>query len=40
MIDGYMVSKNITIKKIETKNYHFKYSDHNPVKLTFLLNPI
>lgn len=40
MIDGYMVSKNITIKKIETKNYHFKYSDHNPVKLTFLLNSI
>jgi exonuclease III len=38
IIDGFLVSPNITIKEIETFDYKFKYTDHNPVKMIFELN--
>ena len=34
MIDGFIVSDNLKIKSIETIDKEFKYTDHNPVKLT------
>ena len=34
MIDGFIVSDNLTIKKIETLDLGFKNSDHNPVVIT------
>ncbi len=37
MIDGYILSKNISAKKIHVHNTEFKYSDHNPVVLDFEL---
>lgn len=37
MIDGYILSKNITATRIRVQNTEFKYSDHNPVVLTFKL---
>lgn len=37
MIDGYIVSKNITINNIETLDLGFKNTDHNPVKLSVTL---
>ncbi|WAW14364.1 endonuclease/exonuclease/phosphatase family protein [Peptostreptococcus equinus] len=36
-IDGFIISKNIEINKLETKNLKFKNSDHNPVILDFKL---
>jgi endonuclease/exonuclease/phosphatase family metal-dependent hydrolase len=37
MLDGYIVSKNVKINKIETVNLEFKNSDHNPVALNVTL---
>ena len=34
MIDGFIVSDNLKIENIETIDEGFKYTDHNPVKLT------
>lgn len=38
VIDGFLVSPNVTIIDIKGQDLEFKYSDHNPVKLTFKLN--
>ncbi|QWC00406.1 endonuclease/exonuclease/phosphatase family protein [Mycoplasmatota bacterium] len=38
LIDGFIVSNNITVNSIETIDEDFKYSDHNPVKITLTLN--
>lgn len=40
IIDGFVVSKNITITNIETINHGFLYSDHNPVILEVTLNDL
>ncbi|BCA86109.1 hydrolase [Enterococcus saigonensis] len=37
LIDGFIVSDNITVKKIAVVNTEFNYSDHNPVTLDFQL---
>lgn len=37
VIDGFMVSDNIKVKKIHGSEYNFRYSDHNPTTLTFSL---
>lgn len=34
MIDGFIVSKNVKVKKVETLDLGFAHSDHNPVLLT------
>lgn len=38
MIDGFIVSKNITINEIETIDLDFKNTDHNPVSMKISLN--
>ena len=38
MIDGFVVSKNITINSLETINLDFKNTDHNPVSMKISLN--
>ncbi|MCF7923736.1 MAG: endonuclease [Candidatus Izimaplasma sp.] len=38
LIDGFIVSDNVTILSVETLDEEFKYSDHNPVKLIVKLN--
>ena len=38
MIDGFMVTKNITVDSINTLNYGFVSSDHNPVLLNITIN--
>ena len=35
VIDGFIVSDNIKVQKLETLNLDFKNSDHNPVVMTF-----
>ncbi len=37
VIDGFIVSPNIGISKVETHDYGFEYTDHNPVTLSFKL---
>ncbi len=37
MIDGFMVSKNITVVSCRTQNLKFVHSDHNPVELKIKL---
>ncbi len=37
VIDGFVVSPNVTIDEVETMDYDFIYSDHNPVRLRFTL---
>ena len=37
MIDGFIVSKNVKVDKIKTKQFDFKNSDHNPVVLDITL---
>ena len=37
LIDGFIVSSNIRVESVETKNYEFAYSDHNPVRMTVTL---
>ncbi len=38
VIDGFMVSKNITVSDVRTIDTGFEYSDHNPVILMFRLD--
>lgn len=38
-IDGFIVSDNVAVKSIAVINEAFRYSDHNPVKIIFTLNP-
>ncbi len=38
MIDGFIVSNNITIDSLETLNLGFKNTDHNPVQMKVTLN--
>lgn len=37
LIDGFIVSSNIRVESVETMNYEFAYSDHNPVRMTVTL---
>jgi len=39
LIDGFLVSDNITVIGVETLDMDFVYSDHNPVRLEFVLEP-
>ena len=38
VIDGFLVSPNVIVDQVETLNYAFIYSDHNPVMMHFTLN--
>ena len=38
VIDGFIVSPNVTIDRVETLDEGFVYSDHNPVALEITLN--
>ena len=38
VIDGLMVSPNVTVKSVETVDAQFENSDHNPVRLEVVLN--
>lgn len=38
VIDGFIVSPNVTVEKVETLDEDFLYSDHNPVVLDITLN--
>ena len=38
VIDGFIVSSNITVKKIETRDLGFVSSDHNPIVMDFVMN--
>ena len=37
IVDGFIVSDNIEVKILENVNLSFAYSDHNPVKMEFIL---
>ncbi|SDW40278.1 Endonuclease/Exonuclease/phosphatase family protein [Lachnospiraceae bacterium KHCPX20] len=37
VIDGFIVSSNIKVKAVKTKDFGFKYTDHNPVVLKAVL---
>ncbi|MBR6826085.1 MAG: endonuclease/exonuclease/phosphatase family protein [Oscillospiraceae bacterium] len=37
VIDGFLVSPNIMVDRVETLDYEFIYSDHNPVRMDFTL---
>ncbi len=39
VIDGFIVSSNISIELVQTQNEGFKYSDHNPVLIEIRLIP-
>jgi len=39
VIDGFIVSANITIESMQTLNQGFEYSDHNPVQIEIKLIP-
>ena len=38
-IDGFVISDNITLVDTNVIDTGFKYSDHNPVYINFILNP-
>lgn len=38
-VDGFIVSDNVTVESIAVMDEAFRYSDHNPVKMTFTLTP-
>lgn len=38
VIDGFLVSPNVIVDRVETLDYDFAYSDHNPVRLEFTLD--
>ena len=38
VIDGFILSPNVQVQRIQTVNQHFEFSDHNPVILDLLLN--
>jgi len=37
IVDGFIVSPNVTIKSTKTIDTEFKHSNHNPVKMEFVL---
>lgn len=37
VVDGFIVSDNVEVKTLENINTGFEYSDHNPVKMEFIL---
>ena len=37
VIDGYILSPNVTLRRVETVDLGFEYSDHNPVRLDVVL---
>lgn len=39
VIDGFIISDNITLESVETLSENFRYSDHNPVVMEIHLNP-
>jgi endonuclease/exonuclease/phosphatase family metal-dependent hydrolase len=39
LIDGFIVSANIEIRSVITRDEKFKFSDHNPVELIFRIKP-
>ena len=39
LIDGFIVSSNITVNTLETRNYNFAATDHNPVYMEITLTP-
>ncbi|MBQ0058854.1 MAG: endonuclease, partial [Lachnospiraceae bacterium] len=39
VIDGFIVSPNVTLNTIETLHEDFRNSDHNPVLMNVTLNP-
>ena len=39
VIDGFIVSPNVSVQSVETLDESFRYADHNPVKLRIMLNP-
>ncbi len=39
ILDGFIVSDNVTVVSSKAIDSKFKYSDHNPVKMEFVLNP-
>ena len=38
IVDGFLVSQNVTCNKVQNVNKKFVYSDHNPVVMEFTLN--
>lgn len=38
VLDGFLVSNNITLSSVENINTNFLFSDHNPVQMSFILN--
>ncbi len=38
IVDGFLVSDNVTVSRTENVQTGFEYSDHNPVALDFILN--
>lgn len=38
VIDGFILSPNVTLEKVETQDLGFQFSDHNPVLLNVTLN--
>ena len=40
IVDGFIVSDNVTVTFLENVQTGFTYSDHNPVVMRFTLNPV
>lgn len=38
VLDGFIVSDNVSVNTVENINTNFMFSDHNPVQLSFILN--
>ena len=38
LVDGFIVSDNITVNSYENTDYQYAYSDHDPVVMSFVLN--
>ena len=38
LIDGFIVSGNVTVESVETQNLNFKNSDHNPILMKVTLD--
>ena len=39
VIDGFILSPNLSLDRVETVNLNFEHSDHNPVRLLVSLLP-
>ncbi|WP_148408838.1 endonuclease/exonuclease/phosphatase family protein [Murimonas intestini] len=39
VIDSFIVSSNVSVKAVEVQDVNFRYTDHQPVKLTVTLTP-